>query len=104
MKANRKLLNRLIGALALLVTAAQEQQNRREKAALLRQARALRAVPQVRQVARAQAEIELAKVPPIGRAVVAAAYDVPMAQGRIEDLQASWDNFDAWTYGGYDGS
>ena len=104
MNRQRKQLNRLLAVLAPLVTAAQETTGRRERARLLRQARALRVVPQVRQVPRSQAEIELAKVPPIGRAVVAAAYDVPPTNARIEDLQPSWDNFDAWTYGGYDGS
>jgi hypothetical protein len=104
LKPNRKLLNRLLSTLVPLVTAAQETTARRERAALLRQARALRAVPQVRQVARSAAEIELAKVPPIGRAVVATAYDLPPTNARIEDLQPSWDDWDRWTYGGYDGS
>jgi hypothetical protein len=102
-KVARKSLNRLLDTLAPLVNACLNQQTRRDKAATLRQARALRTVPPGRQVARSVAEIELAKVAPIGRAVVAAAYDVPIGRP-LEELQPSWDDWDRWTYGGYDGS
>jgi hypothetical protein len=103
MNRERKQLNRLLTALAPLVAAAQEQANRRDRARLLKQARALRAVPQVRPVARSQAKIALERTPPFGRAVVAAAYDVPIGRP-LEELQPSWDDWDSWTYGGYDGS
>ena len=103
-KANRKLLYRLLSSLAPLVTAATEQTARRERAQLLRAARALRTVKPGRPLVMSQAERELARTPPIGRAVVAAAYDVPPNNSRIEELHPSWDNWNSWAYDGVDTS
>jgi hypothetical protein len=103
-RRTNKQLNRLIATLAPLVTTALEQQNRRERARTLRQARALRTAPQGRPVAMTQAEIAIARTLPMARHVVATAYDVPLNNRPIEDLQGSWDDWDRWTYGGFDPS
>ena len=99
---HRNLLNRLLSTLAPLMTAATDQTARRDRARLLRAARALRTVKAFRPVAMSQADRELARTPPIGRAVVAAAYDLPPNNARIEEVQPSWDNWNRWAYDGVD--
>src|SRR5262249_43416870 len=99
MRKPMKNLQELLAVLEPLVATCQEQRDRRERARTLRQARALRAVPQVRPVARSQAEIALERTPPFGRAVVAAAYDVPIGRP-LEELQPSWDDWNRFAYDG----
>jgi hypothetical protein len=95
-KPNRKLLNRLIATLAALVTAATEQTARRNRAQLLRAARALRTVKPGRPVVMTQAEIALARTAPIGRHVVATAYGESLGSDVTAELQAKWDEFRSW--------
>jgi hypothetical protein len=103
-RASRKSLNRLLAVLGPLAQAAQQQTARRERAQLLRAARALRTVKPGRPVVMSQAEIALARTAPIGRHVVRDAYDMPPTNRAVEDLLPSWEDWDRWTYGGYDGS
>src|SRR4051794_8251021 len=96
-RASRKSLNRLLAVLGPLAQAAQQQTARRERAQLLRAARALRTVKPGRPVVMSQAEIALARTAPIGRHVVRDAYDMPPTNRAVEDLLPSWEDWDRWT-------
>src|SRR5437868_14343472 len=95
-RASRKSLNRLLAVLGPLVKTAQQQTARRERAQLLRAARALRTLKPGRPVVMTQAEIALARTAPIGRHVVATAYGESLGSDVTAELQAKWDEFRSW--------
>jgi len=91
-KLNRKFLNRLVGALLPLIATAQETTARRERAKVLRQAKALR----TRTVSHVAPKKPWDGLPGMAAKVVMTAYVEPASNDVTAELQAKWDEFRSW--------